>query len=44
MNKEIYLITSEIKKLNERKKEAINYAMESGDKWLLASANFFQVK
>lgn len=37
MNKEIYLITSEIKKLNERKKEAINYAMESGDKWLLAS-------
>ena len=37
MNKEIYLITSEIKKLNERKKEAINYAMETGEKWMLAS-------
>ena len=38
INKEIYLITSEIKKINERKKEAINYAMESGDKWLMASS------
>lgn len=37
INKEIYLITSEIKKLNERKKEALNYAMESGDKWMMAS-------
>lgn len=37
INKEIYLITSEIKKLNQRKVEAINYAMENGEKWMLAS-------
>lgn len=37
MNKEVYLITAEIKKINERKTEAINYAMENGEKWMMAS-------
>ncbi|MGN1298487.1 MAG: hypothetical protein ACI4UE_00665 [Candidatus Scatovivens sp.] len=34
-NKEIFLITSEIKKLNDRKKEALFNAMEAEDKWMI---------
>lgn len=35
VNKEIFLITSEIKKLNDRKKEALFNAMEVEDKWMI---------
>ena len=35
INKEIYLITIEIKKLNERKKEILFSAIETDDKWLI---------
>ena len=35
INKEIYLITIELKKLNERKKEILFSAIETDDKWLI---------
>ena len=35
INKEIYLTTSEIKILNDRKKQALYNAMETEDKWLV---------
>ena len=35
INKEIYLISTEIKKLNERKKDALYNAMELEDKWMI---------
>lgn len=35
INKEIYLISIEIKKLNERKKEALFNAIETEDRWMI---------